>query len=212
MPIGLCSRPASSAIAFVELTGMPIEKAVVRPQGLLAAKPLQPMNATTARQRAARHCSDCLADARIVLAVGFADRRKGLDLFVEVGLELIERAADTFFVWVGHHEPGRFRRRERASPRPAPRRVSVFPGLVEDSDVFFAGADVYLMTSREDPFPLVVLHALDAELPVIGFDGAGGFVELLQRDCGVLVPYLDTTAMAEAVLRLLEDPADGRSV
>ncbi len=48
------------------------------------------------------------------------------------------------------------------------------------------------MTSREDPFPLVVLDALDARVPVIGFDGGGGFVELLQRDCGVLVPYLDT--------------------
>ena len=66
------------------------------------------------------------------------------------------------------------------------------------------------MTSREDPFPSVVLHALDAELPVIGFDNAGGFVELLRRDCGQLVPYLDTNAMAAAVLHLLAHPSEGR--
>jgi len=66
------------------------------------------------------------------------------------------------------------------------------------------------MTSREDPFPSVVLHALDAELPVIGFDNAGGFVELLRRDCGILVPYLDTSAMAAATLELLADASEGR--
>ena len=47
---------------------------------------------------------------------------------------------------------------------------------------------------------------------MIGFDNAGGFVELLRRDCGILVPYLDTGAMAAAVLDLLSDPTKSRRI
>ena len=192
---------------FIDLTGMPIEKAVVRPQGLLA-----PNRFADERETARYEIRTLLGlspDARIVLAVGFADRRKGLDLFVEVGLELTERRQDTFFVWVGHHDAGAFSEARARITEAGRDSRFFFPGLVENPDAFFAGADAYLMTSREDPFPLVVLDALDARVPVIGFDGGGGFVELLQRDCGVLVPYLDTMAMAEALFRLLQDPTEG---
>jgi glycosyltransferase involved in cell wall biosynthesis len=77
--------------------------------------------------------------------------------------------------------------------------------VIEDIDLFFSGSDVCLLPSREEPFPNVVLHAFDAELPVIGFDGSGGSAKLIGRGCGVLVPYLDTAAMAAAALRLLDD-------
>ena len=37
-----------------------------------------------------------------------------------------------------------------------------------DIGLYNAGADLYLLTSREDPFPNVVLEALDTKVPVIG--------------------------------------------
>ena len=48
-----------------------------------------------------------------------------------------------------------------------------------DIGLYNAGADLYLLTSREDPFPNVVLEALDAKLPVIGFKNAGGFEDVV---------------------------------
>ena len=44
--------------------------------------------------------------ARIVLAVGYADRRKGVDLLVEAATRCCARSVDTHFVWVGHREVG----------------------------------------------------------------------------------------------------------
>jgi glycosyltransferase involved in cell wall biosynthesis len=193
---------------FIDMTGLAAEKAAVRPQGLLRRNRFD--GRWDEARRELRTQLGLPGDARIALSVGFADRRKGIDLFVEVGLDVISRTSDTFFVWVGHHDADAFdAARARVAQAGATDRF-IFPGLVADPAAFFAGADVYLMTSREDPFPLVVLDALEAWLPTIGFDGAGGFVELLQRGCGVLVPYLDTRAMAEAMLRLLNDPAEGR--
>jgi glycosyltransferase involved in cell wall biosynthesis/SAM-dependent methyltransferase len=191
---------------FIDLTGMPLEKAVVRPQGLLAQNRFADDRETARRD--IRTLLGLPPEATIVLAVGFADRRKGIDLFVEVGLDLLDRRPDTCFVWVGHHDADAFSAaRARVAESGAGARF-FFPGLVENPDAFFAGADAYLMTSREDPYPLVVLDALDARVPVIGFDGGGGFVELLKRGCGVLVPYLDTRAMADALGELLDNPSE----
>jgi len=82
-----------------------------------------------------------------------------------------------------------------------------FIGVVEDADLYarhMAGADLYLMTSREDPYPSVVLDAMTVGLPVVGFEGAGGFCELLQQGAGVLVPMEDRHAMADAIAGVLQ--------
>ena len=158
------------------------------------------------RRRADSCCATSSEPVRIrrsLSAWATRDRRKGLDLFVEAGLALlnsIPRSADGVG---GTSEAETLAAAEARIAESGSGDRFLFPGLVEEPDVFFAGADVYLMTSREDPFPLVVLHALDAEIPVIGFEGAGGFVELLSRGCGILVPYLDTAAMAAAANRVL---------
>ena len=194
---------------FVELTGMPLDKAIVRPQGLLTRNRYAGRRDEARQELRARLGGRAHEDH---LAVGSAHRRKGPDLFVEVRLSVIETRPDVVFVWVGHTDGDGFDEAWARVSQAGAQRHFVFPGVIEDSDVFFAGADVYLMTSREDPFPSVVLHALAAELPVIGFDNAGGFVELLRRGCGILVPYLDTNAMAAATLSLLADPVAGRDM
>ena len=191
---------------FVELTGAPLERTLVRPQGLLSP------NRFRDRRSEARHelrqRLSLSENCTIILGMGYADRRKGLDLFVAAGLQLIHAMPDLAMLWVGHSEAATMAAAHECIAAAGAGDRFLFPGLAEDPDVYFSGADAFLMTSREDPFPLVVLHALDAEIPVVGFDGAGGFVELLRRGCGELVPYLDANAMAAAVLRLLSDQVE----
>jgi glycosyltransferase involved in cell wall biosynthesis/SAM-dependent methyltransferase len=189
---------------FQQLTGLAPEKSVIRPQGLLAHNHYSGRLADAKREVRGR--LGLPATTRIVLGVGYADYRKGLDLFVEVGLQLAERVQDMTFVWVGHHDAQAFSGAMARITEAGLESLFLFPGLVEEPDIFFAGSDVFLLTSREDPFPSVVLEALDARIPVIGFEGAGGFVELLARGCGVLVPYLDTGAMTDALHRLVDNP------
>ena len=82
-----------------------------------------------------------------------------------------------------------------------------FPGDESDTDLFYAGADLYAMTSREDPFPSVVLEALDAGLPVVGFDGTGGLTTLRESGCVEIVPAFDVGAYAAAVEAWLDNPS-----
>jgi len=50
-----------------------------------------------------------------------------------------------------------------------------------------------------------VMEALQVEVPVVGFAGTGGFVELLERGTGVLVPAFDLRAFGNAIVDLLDD-------
>jgi hypothetical protein len=80
----------------------------------------------------------------------------------------------------------------------------VFPGLIRDSDLFFAGADVYLLTSREIRFR-PWSQSLDIRRAGGRLEGAGGFVSSSAglRRAGA---SCDTAEMASAALRLLDTP------
>ncbi len=174
----------------------------VRPQGLYNQRVAQ-----AAPPRAqARETLGLPADARVVMNVGYADSRKGFDIFVRVAQAMAEADPRIHFIWVGNATAdiqnwllpdlgqgplvGRFR----------------LTGHVTDVETYYAAADAFLITSREDPFPSVVMEALQAGLPVIGFAGSGGCVDLY-RDHGSLVERHDTAAICAAITGHLDlDP------
>src|SRR5207302_5708906 len=71
-------------------------------------------------------------------------------------------------------------------------------------------SDVFLLPSREDPFPLVCLEAADCGLPVICFADAGGMPDFVGNERGATVPYLDVEHMAAELVSLLRDDARRR--
>jgi hypothetical protein len=61
------------------------------------------------------------------------------------------------------------------------------------------------MTSREDPFPSVVLESLALGTPVVGFEGGGGFTDLLQNPLnGQIVAMADIITMAKTIEEQIE--------
>ena len=149
-------------------------------------------------------------DAVVVGMSGMFILRKSPDRFIDVAAQVVKRAGHrpVYFMWIGGSaqlEYGRymitdverlgiadrFRHvHERADPRP-----------------YLAALDIFMLSSRSDPFPLVCLEAASmAEAPIVCFDQAGGMPELVGDECGIVVPYLDVAAAAEAILRLVDDP------
>ncbi len=143
----------------------------------------------------------------VVGACGTIGWRKGTDLFVQVARQVIDQAQrPVHFVWVGGPlSHGEYRSlRYDAETMDIADRLS-FPGAVSSHLAYFGQFDVFLLPSREDPFPLVALDAASLGLPVVCFDRAGGTPEWVEQDAGMVVPYLDVRAMAAAVLRLAGD-------
>ncbi len=156
-----------------------------------------------------RNQGDVPADAAVVLGMGTFDWRKGADLFVPLAAEVARRRREPVqFVWVGgdFHQPEWFQLdsdRQRARVE----RVS-FVGPVADPVPWLQLADVFALTSHEDPYPLVALEAGAAATPVVTYRN-GGAVELLAAagDAAArgVADHLDLNGLVDRILALLDD-------
>ena len=72
--------------------------------------------------------------------------------------------------------------------------------------LFFESLSLFLLPSREDSWPLVMLEAAAAGVPVVCFQRSGGAEEFLAKGGGTAVPYLDVEAMAQAAVRYVSEP------
>lgn len=198
--------PARTVVdGFARFAAPDPQRIVVRPQGLYKRNRMAGASDRRSAQLALREAHGWPGDAALVLAVGQASLRKGADLFVEVAARVLQSREDVRFLWVGEiHTSIHARVNRRIAELSLDHRL-VFAGPTSDTDPVFAGADLFLLPSREDPFPSVVLEAMQMGLPIVGFDCAGGFVDLLKTGCGYAVPGFVVPAMAAAVLRGLED-------
>lgn len=189
--------------SFTRFSGLDGHKARLRPQGLYKRNR---MRGDIDRARTMlREQLKLPAHAKVVLGVGYGDLRKGTDLFARAAAPFADRD-DVHFIWLGHWDNEAREKVDAIVSRQGMTSRFHFPGLLFDTDQFYAGADVLALTSREDPFPSVVLESLEVGVPVVAFEGASGSAELLKQGCGIVVPFEDVGAFADAVGALLDDP------
>jgi glycosyltransferase involved in cell wall biosynthesis len=143
----------------------------------------------------------------VILGCGHGDTRKGVDLFVQMAAEVTRQCEpDTVaFVWIGPLEWQLAPYIHTDVARLDLTKVFRVTGQTADPARYFIAGDIFALTSREDPFPSVVMEAFDAKLPVIAFAGGGGYVDIVNDKTGAVVPYLDVQSMANAILGYVRD-------
>jgi glycosyltransferase involved in cell wall biosynthesis len=152
------------------------------------------------------------ADSAIVLGAGTLGWRKGTDLFVQLATEVRRRTRRPIrFVWLGgSHKGGDWERIRCDRDRSGADNVHFLPER-EDPVPWFAAADVFALTSREDPLPLVGLESAALGVPIVTYR-SGGLPDMLEAagpDAAAgVVDHLDVVTMAERVIDLVQ--ADGR--
>jgi glycosyltransferase involved in cell wall biosynthesis len=143
-------------------------------------------------------------DALLVVGSGLGRWRKGTDLFVDLARAVCRQHGRAYFAWVGGGSAEEIAHFEHDVTLAGLTEKMRLTGAVKKPADYFAAADVFALTSREDPYPLVCLEAAALGKPIVCFAGAGGMPEFVEGDCGFVVPYLDIMAMADRVVSLLD--------
>jgi glycosyltransferase involved in cell wall biosynthesis len=189
---------------IVQAFGAPLKNSSICPQGVYSE--LAPFDAEV--DQTIRESLGLGPQAQIVLNAGYADLRKGVDLFVAIAKFVALVSSQIVFVWVGDVDPAVdiwLLDAIRSDPNSNIRFVP-FSDRVSS---YMNAADLFLLTSREDPFPSVVLEALGAGVPVAGFKGSGGFVDLLaDPKLGLLLPSDNLAEAANTIIRHLAGRAN----
>lgn len=147
------------------------------------------------------------AEAILVGGCGHAEWRKGNDVFMMVAKQVIKHFADSpvYFIWVGMQEDSELYTVQRFdAERMGMSDRIIHIGLTPHVFQYLSHFDIFALTSREDPYPLVVLEAALAEVPIVCFEKSGGAPELIEEDAGFVVPYLDEVEMSRKIAELIE--------
>lgn len=165
----------------------------------VTAAPTDPVAA--ARRRELHLNSEHIA----VFGCGTTDWRKAPDLFVEIAARACAALPQLRFFWLG---AGSLEERRALDNLIASRRLRDrvrFLGERPDARSCLAAGQIFLLSSREDPFPLVALEAADAGLPIVCFEEAGGMPGFVGQECGRVVPFENIDAAAAAIRELATD-------
>ena len=82
----------------------------------------------------------------------------------------------------------------------------VIKGLEKNQDLIYGDKGIYVMTSRYEGLPLVLLEAQQYNLPIVSFSCPTGPNEIVEEGVnGYLVECYDTDKLSEKLLELMED-------
>lgn len=152
------------------------------------------------------------ADAVVVGSAGVMEWRKAPEYFVQIAkaAQVLAPDLDLHYVWIGGDDQGYAARLADEVARAGLSGRVHLPGRQSNPWDWFRLFDLFVLTSREDAFPLVCLENASVGNPVVCFD-TGGMPEFVGADeCGAVAPFPDVEAMAARVVELARDAAERR--
>ena len=146
---------------------------------------------------------------KIVSFLGRITMQKGPEYFLQAASLVLQKMKNVRFVMAGKGDLLNSMIR-RAAELNISDHIQ-FRGFLNNCEVtdLFRMSDVFVMPSVSEPFGIVVLEAMQAEVPVI-ISYQSGVSEILKN--AVKVDYWDTQAMADAILMLLYFPEIGNDL
>ncbi len=140
--------------------------------------------------------------AHVIIHVGSAFYRKGVDRIIEAIASLPQQQKDNTWLFViGNDEPKKFI--ALADKRGIKDRV-IFTGPRNDVDTFYQGSDVLVHPAREECAGMTIMEALYCGLPVITVENAGFAWHVTNAKAGRVIDYpFSQQQLNQAVIELL---------
>lgn len=142
-----------------------------------------------------------------LVAAGRLGHQKGFDMLLDALAGVVTDGPAPTLTVLGDG-PDRALLEARAAELGLTDRVR-FVGFQSNPFAYFANADLFVLSSRYEGLPNVVLEALACGCPVVAFDCPRGVREIVRDGVnGVLLPPNDVPGLRAALTRLLQSPAE----
>jgi glycosyltransferase involved in cell wall biosynthesis len=146
-----------------------------------------------------RETLDTPIDVPVLLALGRLHKNKGFDTLIDALVDLPEH-----YLWLGGAGPLEEELKQRVIALDIDDRVR-FLGWRNDIPSLFAAADVFVCSSRHEPFGNIVIESWMHGVPIVAAASEGP-TELIDDGVnGLLAPIEDSAALAGAISRLAAD-------
>jgi glycosyltransferase involved in cell wall biosynthesis len=127
-----------------------------------------------------------------------------VDYFLGAARQILDQKPNVLFKIVGDG-PDRAGLEKLAASMGIADRV-VFTGGRDDMPLVYSSLDIFALASVDEGLPMVALEAMASGLPVVATT-VGALPKVVDSGVtGLLVPPRDATALARAILTLLESP------
>lgn len=147
----------------------------------------------------------CDPNSKIVIAAGRLYYQKGFDLLIPAFAQVVAAHPDWRLRIFGTGP-----KQERLQARIDELGLSEHVRLMGRSDTFaeeLSKSSIYALSSRFEGLPMVMIEAMAHRLPVVSFDCPTGPGDVITHEKdGLLVPPGDVDALAQALIRAIEDP------
>lgn len=140
-------------------------------------------------------------DPPIVLNVASVMHRKRPDLFVEIAAKVLQLVPEARFEWVGGEATPEIER--QIADLGLTEKIR-FIGHVDDPYPFMQRASLFLLTSEEEGFGLVLAEAMACSRTVAAFSGTGAAE--VPGDTGLILDSDDPAGAAQAIAAEISKP------
>lgn len=135
--------------------------------------------------------------------IGRHDYVKGHDVFIKAIKPVLEKCPNTRFIIAGDGE-NRASLVELAKNEGVADKL-IFAGFIKDIYSFIHFIDINTLTSRSESFPYVLMEGARMSKPTV-CSAVGGIPDfVIDGKTGLLFPSEDSAALAERLIRLIED-------
>ncbi|PJM74049.1 glycosyl transferase family 1 [Bifidobacterium primatium] len=144
------------------------------------------------------------AESKLIISSGRLTYQKGFDMLVDVAAKVLPQHPDWRWLVLGEGEDREMLERKAAGTDHAGQLV--FHGRADNMGDYYRKAAMFVMTSRFEGLPMVLLEAKAYKLPIVSFDCETGPAEIVADGVnGDLTAVGDIDATAAAINRLIDD-------
>ena len=149
-------------------------------------------------------------DWRIISTVGRLDYLKGIDFFVEMASGLRKRPVNAKFLIAGAGP--RLKHLKTKAQNLSINEDIRFLGELEDIEKFFFITDIFVLPTLSEGCSNVILEAMTMGLPIVATSIEANKELIENHTSGLLVEPKNPGALAEAVLELINNPDEAKTL